>query len=380
MEKIIYNKNLLDKICNRDKFTLLDNNIDKLTCRTRIDFICNCGNNYNKSFKQLNDVGGYCKKCTFNNMGKKLQLYSQSSYNKEYLETLQKRDNFIITDNDIPYYSKQIYINFTCSCGINYKKSYKQIEKSGGFCKECTKIKAYERCHATNIEKYGVKWSLQSKEVRDKGKETWGKTLGVSHPLKCKKVQEKKKETCLEKYGVEHQFNLQEVQDKCKNTMLDKYNTTNVMLLDEIKNKYKDTCMSKFGVEYAMQNSKISEKQLKNCYNLKSFTFSCGNIVQVQGYEPFLLDILVKDGYTFSDIIVDRSLVPEIWYININNKKCRYFCDVFIPKTNTIYEVKSTWTYDKDTENIMLKKQACIDKGYNFELYVFDAKHNRIII
>ena len=332
-----------------------------------------------------------------------------------------------LTDyNKILRYNKKIYIDFTCSCGNNYTKSFHQIEKSGGFCKECTKIKAYEKCNATNLKRYGVKWSLQSKEVRDKGKETWEKTLGVSHPLKSNKIQEKKKETCLEKYGVEHQFNLQEVQDKCKNTMLDKYNTTNVMLLPEIKNKHKktsltnwgveypiqakevrekinktclekyntehptkleefkektrQTCLKKFGVKHVSQVPEISEKQLKASFYQKPYTFPCGNIVQVQGYEPFLLDILVKDGYTFSDIIVDRSLVPEIWYININNKKCRYFCDVFIPKTNTIYEVKSTWTYDKDTENIMLKKQACIDKGYNFELYVFDAKHNRIII
>jgi hypothetical protein len=87
----------------------------------------------------------------------------------------------------------------------------------------------------------------------------------------------------------------------------------------------------------------------------------------------FLLDILVKDGYTFNDIIIKRTEVPEIWY-NKNDKKCRYFCDIYIPKTNTIYEVKSTWTYKKDIDDIPLKKQACIDTGYNFELYVFDSK------
>ena len=47
---------------------------------------------------------------------------------------------------------------------------------------------------------------------------------------------------------------------------------------------------------------------------------------------------------------------------------------IYIPKINTIYEVKSTWTYGKDIEDIPLKKQSCIDTGYLFELYVYDGK------
>jgi hypothetical protein len=141
----------------------------------------------------------------------------------------------------------------------------------------------------------------------------------------------------------------------------------------------KNNCLIKYGVEYPMQNAEINEKSSKNSYKLKEFTFPCGNTIQVQGYEPFLLDILVKDGYTFDDIITSRLQVPEIWY-NKNDKKCRYYCDVYIPKTNTIYEVKSTWTYQKDIDKNKLKKQACIDNGYNFQLYVFDSKGIRQLL
>ena len=80
---------------------------------------------------------------------------------------------------------------------------------------------------------------------------------------------------------------------------------------------------------------------------LKQYTFPDGVKIDVQGYEPFLLDILVKEGYNSSDIITDRTEVPEVWYIN-NDNKSRYYCDAYIPKTNTIYEVKSIWTYEKD--------------------------------
>jgi hypothetical protein len=141
----------------------------------------------------------------------------------------------------------------------------------------------------------------------------------------------------------------------------------------------KNDCLIKYGVEYPMQNAEISEKSYKNAYKLKGYTFPCGNIIQVQGYEPFLLDILVKDGYIFNDIITSRLQVPEIWY-NKNDKKCRYYCDIYIPKTNTIYEVKSTWTYQKDIDKNKLKKQACIDAGYNFELYIFNDKGIRQLL
>ena len=85
------------------------------------------------------------------------------------------------------------------------------------------------------------------------------------------------------------------------------------------------------------------------------------------------MEILIKDGYTYDDIITNRSQVPIIWY-DKNDKKHRYYCDIFIPKINTIYEVKSTWTYEKDIDDIYLKKQACINSGYLFKLYVFDSK------
>ena len=92
-----------------------------------------------------------------------------------------------------------------------------------------------------------------------------------------------------------------------------------------------------------------------------------------------MLDILVKEGYTFEDIITKRNEEPEIWY-NKNDKKCRYYCDVYIPKTNTIYEVKSKYIYDIDINKNKLKQQACIDAGYNFELFVFDSKGVRQLL
>ena len=161
--------------------------------------------------------------------------------------------------------------------------------------------------------------------------------------------------------------------DKFKQTCFLNYGVENPSQSQEIKNKKIDTSILHYGVEYPMQFGEVAEYQLQNAYNLKEFNFPCGNTIQVQGYESILLKNLVKEGYTYEDIIVKRTEVPEIWYDKDNNKH-RYYCDIYIPKINTIYEVKSTWTYKKDIDKINLTKQACIDTGYLFELYVYDGK------
>ena len=196
---------------------------------------------------------------------------------------------------------------------------------------------------------------------------------GTEYPMQSQEVREKSKQTCMLNYGVEHISQSQKVKDKMKTTCFLNYGVENPSQSQEIKNKKIDTSILHYGVEYPMQFGEVAEYQLQNAYNLKEFNFPCGNTIQVQGYEPFLLKNLVEEGYTYEDIIVKRTEVPEIWYEK-DNKKHRYYCDVYIPKINTIYEVKSIYTYDVAKDKINLTKQSCIDTGYLFELYVYDGK------
>ena len=61
-----------------------------------------------------------------------------------------------------------------------------------------------------------------------------------------------------------------------------------------------------------MQNAEFFEKVSKNSYKLKEFNFPCGNTIQVQGYEPFLLKNLVEEGYTYEDIIDKAHILRKI--------------------------------------------------------------------
>jgi hypothetical protein len=45
-----------------------------------------------------------------------------------------------------------------------------------------------------------------------------------------------------------------------------------------------------------------------------------------------------------------------------------------VASINKIIEVKSTWTYNKDLEINTLKANACKNKGYKFEFWIYDNK------
>ena len=66
--------------------------------------------------------------------------------------------------------------------------------------------------------------------------------------------------------------------------------------------------------------------------------------------------------------------VPQIWYDDEQGKKHRHYVDIFIPSQNRYIEVKSTWTAEKKKDNIYLKQNAAKDLGYQYEIWIFNAK------
>jgi hypothetical protein len=344
-KRLCYNKDLLQEVCDRDRCIIDFDKIEKYNREIKVSFICNCGCEYSKTFIMLYKIGAFCEKCTKNKRYEKVKKTCIERYGVDNPQQSQK-----VKDK-----SKQ-----TCIEKYGVKNPSQSQEVRDKFKQTC-------------IDKYGVENPSQSQEVRDKFKQTCIDKYGVKNPSQTQEVRDKFKQTCIKKYGVEHSSQSQEVKNKSKQTCIKKYGVEHQFQSQEVIDKSKQTCIKKYGVEYHMQNAISSEKALQKSYNLKEFNFPCGNSIQVQGYEPFLLKNLVEEGYTYEDIITKRSETPVIWYEN-NNKKHRYYCDIYIPKINTIYEVKSIYTNDVAKEKISLTKQACIDAGYLFELYVYDKK------
>jgi hypothetical protein len=277
----------------------------------------------------------------------------------------------------------------------------------------------------TCINKYGFSSKLKTKEVRDKIKKTMIEKYGHEHALQCVTFKEKYKNTCIEKFGVENPILNKEIKNKVKNTCIEKFGVENPFQSEEIKNKiktyninkygyecnsksqelkdkYKQTCLEKYGteshtknecvkqkiknsnklkygVENVMHNAEIMEKSSKNAYKLKDYIFPSGKVIKTQGYENFAIDYLIKnDNIIENDIITGPKNVPEIWYKDENGKKHRHYVDIFIPSQNKCIEVKSTWTAEKKKDSIYLKKEAAKDIGYNYEIWIYNRKFEKV--
>jgi hypothetical protein len=164
-----------------------------------------------------------------------------------------------------------------------------------------------------------------------------------------------------------------EVKEKYKQTCLEKFGVENAMQNIEVREKSKQTCLEKYGVENPMQNIEVFKKAQASLYSNKYMTLPSGIEVTYQGYENVAITTLLIQGYLEEQIVLDRDLIPQIKY-EFGNKSRVFFPDIFIPYENRIIEVKSTWTYDKDLEKNLAKKQACLDQGYQFEFWICSDK------
>ena len=311
------------------------------------------------------------------------------------------------------------------NCDNILKKKFKQLVKSKNFgCDSCSIYFKTEKGKNTCLERYGVTTTLKNKDVIEKIKNTLFKKYGVTSPLQSLEIKEKFKNTCLEKYGVKNPTLNNEIQEKVKNTCLQKYGCNNPFQSSdikdkikaynkdkygfecnsksqELKDKYKDTCLKKYGVdshtkldsvkdkikqtnilkygcENVMHNSDIMEIASKNAYNKKKYVFPSGRIETIQGYENFAIDDLIKNDINEDDIIIGSTNVPTIWYLDESNKKHRHYVDIYVKSLNKCIEVKSTWTFNKNLDNVFLKQEEGKKLGFDYEIWIYDPKGNKI--
>ena len=281
-------------------------------------------------------------------------------------------------------------------------KCFTYLIKRNTLCKSCVTIASLPQQKATMLEKYGVEHASQNKEIRNKIKEGFIEKYGVDNPSKLQEIKDKQKKTNLEKYGVEYivhnaeskakmfQTNIEkygvecclqnkDIKDKIKITNLEKYGVENVGQNYMFHEKMKNTMLKKYGVKYPLQNKEIADKSFKICYKSKLFIFPSGKEINCQGYEPFALkDLIINEKIDESDIITGSKNVPTIWYNDENCKKHRHYVDIFISSQNKCIEVKSEWTLKYIKSNIFEKQKAAKEIGYNYEIWVYDCKGNKI--
>jgi hypothetical protein len=343
-------------------------------------------------------------------------------FNNEYLEKIALRDSCVILGNydDL---NRGTRISFTCKCGEVSIKAFTSMADRGCFCIKCKNTIMNEKTKKTNMERFGCEDPNQLDTVKQKIKKIFVEKYGVDSPMKTKEVKEKQKEVMLEKYGVENPFQSEIIKDKIKDTLMEKYGVEhplqNVRIYkkfettlmknhgvdipyhsEKIKEKGRETCLQRYGVEYAFQSKELREKgkqtcllkygvespnqsmeviekRQKNAFKRKEFIMPSGAKYLVQGYEPFAIRDLLKI-YNESQIKLTTREIPRILY-KTGEIEHYYFPDIFIPHENKIIEVKSTWTIKSKGDNIELKKNACLEQNYLYEIWVYTNKGERLV-
>ena len=149
---------------------------------------------------------------------------------------------------------------------------------------------------------------------------------------------------------------------------------TNPFNNPKIQEQIRQTIFERYGVTNIMHHKETVTRKLENAFNSFLYTFPSGKQVNVMGYEDKCLDILLET-YDEDDIIAESRKIPIIIYTNPEKGlPARYFPDLYIPKENTIIEVKSDWTLKSELNKNMSKFHATIQAGYDLHLYVFNAK------
>ena len=118
----------------------------------------------------------------------------------------------------------QIY-RFKCTCGNIIERNSNRIPKSCGCKKQyyiinariCNNCKERQnKIKETNIERYGVEYSSQNQDIKNKRKET-----SLKNDQKI--ILEKRKLTNIERYGFDYNFVSDDFKINSKKTMIERY-------------------------------------------------------------------------------------------------------------------------------------------------------------
>lgn len=373
---IKYSFDLLTDFCNEKNIKLLkDYSKDQLFGSSKIIFNCTTCNKENiKCFTYLIKRNTLCKKCVTIQSLPKQKITMMAKYGVEHASQ-NEEIRLKIKKGFIEKYGVD---NPSKTQSVKDKMKQTNLERYGVEY-IIHNDESNKKMKQTNLIKYGVENPLANSDIREKIKKTNLITYGTECSLGNEEIQQQSKSTMIKRYGVEYPLQANTFKEKMKQTNLIKYGVECSLANKEVRKKVKSTMIKKYGVDFATQNPEISEKASHNSYLIKDFTFNSGKIIKCQGYEPFALNDLIKNNIEENDIITGTKNVPTIWYNDENGNKHRHYVDIFIPSQNKCIEVKSTWTINHIHSNILLKQTAAQELGYNYEIWVYDKKGNKIV-
>ena len=156
--KIQYNKQLLEKLCLRDECIVDFTKIEKYNRDIKVDFTCKCGNTHNKTFRAINNFGGFCKICTNNNRQKSEYQEKQKEYREQNKEKINEKKKEYREQNKekISEKNKEYYEQNKEKIKEYWEQNKCPHGKDKSKCKECggSQLCKSSWCHTRAISKY----------------------------------------------------------------------------------------------------------------------------------------------------------------------------------------------------------------------------------
>lgn len=312
--------------------------------------------------------------------------------NEQYLNALIDVTNFLPNDTHLRFrfnYIKEGLLNTPKNCKecgkvlLDVKKTFCSSVCSNINVDEIEKMKhtwntksdddiekIQSKRRKTNFQKYGIDIASKLPEVIEKNKQSHIKNWG-NYAMRNKDVVTKRDKTFINRWGGIGMAS-PELLSKMKNTNIEKYGVEYYSQSADWYKKCVETAMEKYGKEWVSKVDTINAKQQSGGYSYYDFEFPSGNVARVQGYEPKVLAKLIID-YSEDDIVVGvQNIIDMIGFFHYvyKGETHRYYPDIYIKSENKVIEVKSTYTFNKEKEKNLLKRDSVLNKNINFKFII----------
>jgi hypothetical protein len=199
-------------------------------------------------------------------------------FNNYLLNKIIERDNCIIILSNYENLNRSTRINFTCNCGENNNKIFRQMYETNAICSKCTIIQKHIKrklFYENNPEKekeridkiINTKIELNIKNpdrkinILNKQKETFLKN-NIKNPNRINEILKKRFKT-ISILNISNPDRKTEIRNKVKQKNIDKFGVEVPMYSPIIREKVKNIILKKYGVENVFQSEEINKKLKK---------------------------------------------------------------------------------------------------------------------
>ena len=238
-----------------------------------------------------------------------------------------------------------------------------------------------ERVKQGMLEKHGVEWVTQSKEVREKIEKTNFEKYGCKATSQSDIVKEVAEKTCLERYGTVSPMQNENVKAKVKQTLIEHFGDPKYVNVE----KYRQTMIEKYGREYLNQNNIMNYDDLNEEFVRKNFIRD--NLFYIDEFQLYFnLSRTASNAYRRRFNIEEsnyhkRSRVEtdlfnfidtDIKYLDDRELIQPYELDIVVPDYKLAIEYDGThWHTDHEKDYHLNKTLKCSEKGYQL-FHIFD--------